>query len=79
MSSLDLPERDGAASGHVLTTRPDGTAGLQRDVRLTWTDGRIDELASGSGDLLLIPGLVDAHIHLPQYRVRGRFSQALLP
>ncbi len=30
-------------------------------------------------DHLIVPGFVDAHVHFPQYTVRGRFSGALLP
>lgn len=50
-----------------------------RDQRVSWEAGRITDIASESGEYLLIPGLVDAHVHLPQHRVRGRFQEALLP
>lgn len=65
----------------VLTPDGDRTV-FERDAALRWRDGFLVE---GEGevealsDVLLIPGLVDAHVHLPQYRVRGRFSDALLP
>ncbi len=69
----------GSIAGHVLTPRGDGKTALLRDARVAWAGGRITEIGSGTGDLLLIPGLVDVHVHLPQHRVRGRFQDALLP
>ncbi len=59
-------------------------AGLffERDGALSWADGLLvppDGAGEPMADVLLIPGLVDAHVHLPQYRVRGRFQEALLP
>ena len=68
--------------GHLLTPRPAGGVEFTRDVRLAWgEDGRLEapQGAPDGGDALLIPGLVDAHVHLPQHRVRGRFQEALLP
>ncbi len=64
---------------------PDGgSLRFERDGLLRWQDGWLaaaDEVGDAEplDGVLLIPGLVDAHIHLPQYRVRGRFHQALLP
>jgi len=69
----------GSITGHVLTPRSDGTTAFLRDARVTWTDGRVAGLASGTGEHLLVPGLIDVHVHLPQHRVRGRFQDALLP
>ncbi|MCP4871691.1 MAG: amidohydrolase family protein [Proteobacteria bacterium] len=67
--------------GHVLTPRPHGGIHFERDSLLGWDDdGRlIAQQGTGGDGPLLIPGLIDAHVHLPQYRVRGRFSEALLP
>lgn len=67
--------------GHVLTPRPHGGIHFERDSLLGWNDdGRlIAQQGSGGDGPLLIPGLIDAHVHLPQYRVRGCFSEALLP
>jgi guanine deaminase len=67
----------------LLTPDGDGVR-FERDGLLRWEDGRF-VAAGGPGDaealadVLLVPGFVDAHIHLPQYRVRGRFHEALLP
>ena len=67
----------------LLTPDGDGMR-FERDGLLRWSEGWLQHAvepgdATNLPDVLLIPGLVDAHIHLPQYRVRGRFSQALLP
>jgi len=71
----------GWVRGHVLTPRPQGGVHFERDSLLGWDDdGRlIAQQGSGGDGPLLVPGFVDAHVHLPQYRVRGRFSEALLP
>jgi len=71
----------GGIAGHVLSPGRDSLR-WERDSGLSWANGRLQR---GIGDdrsvhdCLLIPGLVDAHIHLPQLRVRGRFQDALLP
>ena len=67
----------------LLTPDGDGVR-FDRDGLLRWRDGWLQEPGDAEGlealrDVVLVPGLVDAHIHLPQYRVRGRFQQALLP
>jgi len=73
--------------GSVLSPLDDGVR-WEPDSSLTWQDeflvsgapGRTEQIEGLDGDeLLLIPGLVDAHVHLPQYRVRGQFQDALLP
>ena len=71
----------GSTVGHLLTPLSAGGTSFQRDVRLSWgDDGLLRAPESGDGgDLLLVPGLIDAHVHLPQHRVRGRFQEALLP
>jgi guanine deaminase len=68
-------------SGHILTPLGDGGSGFFRDARLSWdAQGQIEGLSEGEGsEHLIIPGLVDAHVHLPQYRARGQFKGALLP
>jgi guanine deaminase len=69
--------------GAVFT--PDGgLLRFERDGLLRWEDGWLIDAdepgdAEPQPDVLLIPGLIDSHIHLPQYRVRGRFQEALLP
>ena len=67
--------------GHILTPLPEGGTAFFRDSSLeAGTDGRIAGIGEGSGaEHLIIPGLVDAHVHLPQFRVRGLFTEALLP
>lgn len=76
----DPTSNRGALRAAVLTPMPDGGVRFDADRALTWEDGAF---VSGRGGRatrwLLIPGLVDAHVHLPQFRVRGRFHEALLP
>jgi len=71
----------GSLDGHILTPLVEGGLGFYRDTRLGWdSSGCIAALSGGTGaEHLIIPGLVDAHVHLPQYRVRGQFQDALLP
>ncbi|MCO4771659.1 MAG: amidohydrolase family protein [Deltaproteobacteria bacterium] len=72
--------------GTIVSPAGDGLR-FEEDGVLCWTGGVFDERASGEpplervdGDpLLLVPGFVDAHIHLPQFRVRGQFQDSLLP
>ena len=67
--------------GHILTPLPEGGTAFFRDSSIEAdAEGRIAGIGEGSGaQHLIIPGLVDAHVHLPQFRVRGRFTDALLP
>ena len=75
----------GRLDGHVLSPLASGGVRWEPSSALAWQDGLlVDPASSGStasvdSELLLIPGLVDAHVHMPQYRVRGRFHEALLP
>ncbi|MBJ93055.1 MAG: guanine deaminase [Rickettsiales bacterium] len=76
----------GALSGHVLSPLANGGVFADSDGLLVWDDrGMLVEPLEGPSaqrlapDWLLIPGLIDAHVHLPQMRVRGRFQEALLP
>ncbi len=71
----------GWVRGHVLTPLPTGGVRFERDSLLGWDDdGRlVAQQGTGGGGPLLIPGLIDCHVHLPQYRVRGRFHEQLLP
>ncbi len=78
----------GVLRGHVLSPLPGGGFDSRRDGHLVWNERGVliecsDPLpgvpSRDEGDRLLIPGLVDSHIHLPQVRVRGRFQEALLP
>jgi len=67
--------------GHILTPLLGGGVAFYRDARLSWNSaGDIEAISDGSkAEYLIIPGLVDSHVHLPQYRVRGKFHDALLP
>lgn len=78
----------GALRGHILSPLPGDHWDVRRDSVVAWdAAGRL--LPAGAepaspprrefANHLLVPGLVDAHIHLPQLRVRGRFQDALLP
>jgi guanine deaminase len=74
----------GRLDGHVLSPLVGGGLRWEPSSSLGWADGLLVDKPVGPSvledeGLLLIPGLVDAHVHLPQYRVRGRFSDALLP
>jgi guanine deaminase len=71
----------GQLSGHILTPIPGGETAFYPDSKVVWDEqGRIQKVEEGEGSkYLIIPGLVDAHVHLPQYRVRGLFQDALLP
>lgn len=78
----------GSLRAHILTPLQQGGTRFVRDGLLSWdVDGRLTPFGAtagpsldlGRGDHLVVPGFVDAHVHLPQYRVRGRFQQALLP
>ena len=71
----------GIVSGHVLTPWPSGGTRFYRDASIAWDgEGHITGFGEGSSaEYLLVPGLCDAHVHLPQYRVRGLFQDALLP
>jgi len=78
----------GALCGHLLSPLPGGEWDARRDAVVAWDDfGRLlpadAELSTAPrtefSEQLLLPGFVDAHIHLPQIRVRGRFQDALLP
>ena len=66
----------GGVCGAVLSPLPDGGLRFEEDGALAWdASGRLVDDASGAealpGDpLLLVPGFVDVHIHLPQFRVR---------
>ncbi len=74
-----------------LLTPIDGELRAIGDGQIRWdrATGLLTEVGPASGppgdalDLrgagLIVPGFVDAHVHLPQYRVRGRFRGALMP
>ena len=66
----------GQVSGHILTPLPGGGTTFYPDSKVVWDGlGRVQAVEEGEGSkYLIIPGLVDAHVHLPQYRVRGRFQ-----
>ena len=79
-----------ALRGPLLTPVDGGLLAIA-DARLAWdpATGLLTEAGPASGPVgdaldvrgvgLIVPGLVDAHVHLPQYRVRGRFRGALMP
>jgi guanine deaminase len=62
---------------------------ILKDQVLEWEGGLIRELRSPDPvldadcearlDCVLIPGLIDLHVHLSQYRMRGQYEPALLP
>lgn len=61
---------------------------LQTDRLLTISEGKITDINSASDadtssldlrDCLAVPGLIDLHVHLSQYRIRGHYSDSLLP
>ena len=74
----------------MLSPGPEGLRAAG-DATIEWDRlGRITAISSGGegvpegvldvrGDGLIVPGFVDAHVHFPQYQVRGRFAGALLP
>jgi len=74
--------------GPQLTPGPDGLRSLD-DAFVSWRGQTLVEVREARpgdrGDLdvrdggLILPGFVDAHVHFPQYPVRGRFGGALLP
>ncbi len=70
------PEPDGGvrciADGEIVI---DGD-GVISECRETSTGGA--ELIDWGGPVLIVPGLVDGHVHLPQYEVRGRQPGPLL-
>ncbi|HNT52702.1 MAG TPA: amidohydrolase family protein [Candidatus Syntrophosphaera sp.] len=61
---------------------------LAKDQILTWSDGVItgirpfdparDSDCEDRRDCLALPGLIDLHVHLSQYRIRGRYEPELL-
>jgi guanine deaminase len=79
-----------ALRGPLLTPRGDDLRAVA-DAVVRWDPVtgsliEVDEAPSGATDALdlrsrglIVPGFVDAHVHLPQYRVRGRFRGALMP
>lgn len=74
----------GSVRGHLYTPTPDGERFVP-EATLRWGEDGLLGGTDGSapveleGEVLLVPGFVDVHIHLPQLRVRGRFHEALLP
>jgi guanine deaminase len=74
----------GEVRGALLTPIPRGGFEFAEDVTLSWDDrGVLSPVVAGRGPsmepVLLVPGFIDLHIHLPQFRVRGKFQDALLP
>jgi len=57
--------------------RWDDESGLVAEVSDAGRAASADLDVRGTG--LVVPGFVDAHVHFPQYPVRGRFGGALLP
>ncbi len=74
--------------GPLLTPSPTGLLALE-DALVAWHGTALTEVRAAqpgdNADLdvrgrgLILPGFVDAHVHFPQYPVRGRFGGALLP
>ncbi|MDP2174073.1 MAG: amidohydrolase family protein, partial [Candidatus Cloacimonadaceae bacterium] len=42
-------------------------------------DAKLDSDSEDRRDCLVLPGLIDLHVHLSQYRIRGNHRPALLP
>lgn len=74
----------GEATGSVLLPSVDLQVRWLRHATVRWQAGRICAVQEHGGPPppgapLLVPGLVDLHIHWPQSHVRGQFAGALLP
>lgn len=74
--------------GTILNPRPDGSVELWRDGALRAdASGRIDYLGEASGlpeaaqvprsAGVVLPPFLDAHIHIPQHPIRGRFMEGV--
>ncbi len=57
---------------HVLTWDKAGISALRP------YDPSIDRDSEDRLDCLVLPGLIDVHVHLSQYRIRGRYEPSLL-
>ena len=70
--------------GHVLSPLDSDALRWEPSGAIGWRDGLITSSIDGAqialdDEVLLVPGFIDSHVHLPQFRVRGRFQDALLP
>ena len=80
-----LPDSaDGSAIGSALLPEPNDTVTLLPHAAIAWRSGRFVRVEAlpglpPPGAPLLLPGLVDLHVHWPQWHVRGQFSGQLLP
>src|SRR5436190_15620093 len=74
--------------GPILNPRGDGSIEFIRDGAIgVSADGRIDFIGSAEGAArdapvrasngILLPPLLDAHIHIPQHPIRGRFMEGV--
>lgn len=91
MSSAELQHRhplalagSGQVTGAVVLPSNELTTQWLPHATIHWSQGRISAVVAQPGPPpptapLLIPGLVDLHLHWPQSHVRGQFSGALLP
>ena len=67
------PDRAEFLADHVIAY-DDGVISALRPYDLT-----LDRDAENALDCMALPGFIDLHVHLSQYRARGRFEPALLP
>lgn len=78
------PAASGEAVGAVLLPSARLQVQLLPHARVRWRDGRVSEVAAlpgppPPGAPVLLPGLIDLHIHWPQAHIRGAFGGQLLP
>lgn len=74
--------------GPLLTPGPDGLRAIDDAVVAVQGETLVEVRPAARGDRadldlrgrgLMVPGLVDAHVHFPQYPVRGAFGGELMP
>lgn len=79
-----------AVRGPLLNPRPDGRVDYIADAILSGdTRGRIEYVGPAPGYAaaasvrrsrgIILPPLIDAHIHIPQFPIRGRFVEGIAP
>ena len=55
--------------GQISSIKPPGSASYENDIRVATENGQLYELTDGQ---VLLPGLVDLHIHAPQWPQLGK-------
>ena len=72
-----------AVRGPILVPRPSGTVDLIADGLLCWADGTITYVGPDDGRPsepargVILPPLLDCHIHVPQWPIRGHFCDGV--